>query len=698
MKINERSKFIINRLLKQNSDNCDSYVTASEIADSLKVSLKTVSRQLSSVEKIISSCGMVLERKTGSGMRLLGSDEAKAQLTQMIADSIRHDYSPDERGNIILSRLLKSQEPMKLQGLAQFLNVADTTVSNDLDRLEPWLQKANLTLVRRPGLGVYIEGLERDIRKAIINHIYEHSNEKGMLKLLYSKSTDSKQLLSDADKFLLDLVDKNIIQKVEEAVKAAMQKHDKDMSLNSFSGLVVHLTLAVQRLFKGDSITIDEQFLQQIRNKEEFATAENIGREIEALFKVKVPEAEIAYITMHLMGARNNYQKSLKAEYSDVQLIKIAKQIIVIAERESGVTVVHKSRLLVGLVKHLGPAAVRMKLKMDIRNPLLRQMKERYPQWMKIACKASSPLEKEIGVKLPEAEIAYIAMHLGSALEESASHHRQYKVLVACPTGIATSKLLASQLRRVFVNIHVAAVVSAVNVDYQLYKREKVDFIVSTVPIEDAKLPVVVVDFMLNDEDQEHIIEQMKIAAMMNTDSPQQISAAYPLTQRLHKLNAYSSCICEVLEGFFCTKCPAPADLKALYRLAAEKAASDAEQIESIQRGLSERERLGSTVVEGLMLLHAKSSAVSSIKVGLLQLDRRFQIGSSPVQSVLVMLVPAQAQAVSLETIGCISENLVDNFSMITVLHEGSEPEVKAELEKLYARYFKDKYKQITEV
>ena len=39
MKINERSKFIINELIKRNT-----YVTASEIADLLQVSIKTVNQ------------------------------------------------------------------------------------------------------------------------------------------------------------------------------------------------------------------------------------------------------------------------------------------------------------------------------------------------------------------------------------------------------------------------------------------------------------------------------------------------------------------------------------------------------------------------------------------------------------------------------------------------------------------------------
>lgn len=695
MKINERSKFIINTLIQKNT-----YVAASEIARMLDVSVKTVTRQLPGVERLLSRCGLVLERKTGQGMRLVGSDESKREMLQLISGSTGRGYSPAERSSIILSQLLKSQEPVKLLTMAQMLDVAETTVSNDLDKLEPKLAAMDIKLVRKPGLGVYLEGLEKDIRKAIINHIYEHINEKDMLSLLYDKNTgrSSHSKLSGADRFLLDLVDKNIIRQVESAVQAALHSSGREMPMDYFSGLVVHLTLAVQRLLEGDRITVDEQFLARMRQKPEFATAQKISCEVSRIFQADVPEAETACIAMHLMGARSNYQQELKSEYSDVRLIKIAKQIIKAAEAAAGIAVQHKSRLLIGLVKHLGPAAVRMKLKLAIRNPLLRQMKEKYPQWMKIAEQASVPLERELGTKLPEAEVAYLAMHLGSALEESAVNSRRFSVLVACPTGIATSKLLASQLKKVFSNIRIVAVVAAASPDCRRYRRENPDFIISTVPIEDAPLPVVVVDFMLSEEDRSNIAAQIKQAGAARHRGSAALPGQ-PLAERLRRLDNYSHCIQELLDGFFCRSISRPASSLELCRTAAQLAESDPKRAAAVQADLLRREAMGSTAVGGLMLLHAKSRAASKISLGLLKLPSDFLLDDkTAVRDVLLMLLPYDADAAAQETIGCIAENLADNLSMVTVLHVGSAQEVRAELEKMYAQYFKDKYKQIMEV
>ena len=692
MKINERSKFIINKLIQT-----ENYITASEIAEKLQVSNKTVVRQLGSVEKILVQHNLSLERKTGRGMRVIGALEDKERLLSLIAEKVntRHEYSPAERCNIILSQLLKSQEPIKLIALSQLLNVTDATISNDLDKIEPWIRKMNMNLVRKPGLGVYLEGLEKDIRKAIISHIYENIHEQDILNLLYSKKKKTNELTSDADKFLLDLVDKNIIQKVEEAVKATMQQQKSSLSMNAFSGLVVHLTLAVQRLLKGETIKIDAAFLGKIKQKKEFELAENIGENIEKVFQVKIPEEDTAYITMHLLGARNNYEQDVDIQYSSFHLIRIAKDIVKIAQQESGISLLKKSRLLIGLYKHLKPAVMRIKMKMEIRNPLLQEMKEKYPKWMTLAKKAARPLEEELQTPLPEAEIAYLAMHLGAALEEANMQEQYFKVLVACPTGIGTSKLLATQLKREFSNLEIVAIVSAVNVDYDFYKHENVEFIISTVPIENAKLPVVVVDFMLNENDKTNIIHQMNISTVLKKNV-ERVKVNYKLIYRLERIDRYIKYIHEVLTNFFYDEYIEIKDIDELCAKTSHVISGELER-ELLYHDLKNRESKGSTVLNKLMILHTKSKAVQSLHVGVIKLQNEYVLNKENISTILVLLAPDNAEQAALETIGYVSESLLESLNLLDILYEGSSKEIYGELEKIYTNYFKEKYKKVME-
>lgn len=690
MQISERSKFIIKALIETND-----YLTANDIAGRLNVSSKTIARQLNNVEKILNQYNLCLQRKTSKGMRIFGSEADKLKILSLIKQSTTHEYSPAERSKIILSYLLKSQKPIKLLALSRLLNVTDTTISNDLDKLEPWINKMHMTLVRRPGLGIYLEGMEKDIRKAIINYIYENFHQKNILNLLY-KWTVNKQLTSRADKFLLDLVDKNIIQKVEEAIRIVLSKYDKQISMNDFSGLVVHLTLALQRLLKGETITIAPDFLATVKAKPEFDLALKISKQLELIFQTKVPIEETAYITMHLLGARQVYKDNANFDlpYNNFHFMQIAKRMIDIAQSESKINIEHKSKLLVGLVKHLGPVVTRINLNMGIRNPLLQEMKQKYPRWMELAKKAAKPLETELQCELPEAEIAYIAMHLGSALEEATLQRRKFNVIVACPTGIGTSKLLAIQLKKNFINLNVIAVTSVVSIDYERW--EYADFIIATVPIENAQKPVVVVNFMLSDSDKAKITRQIQLTKVKEKDKHIEHKTEYKLVDKLLWLNQYGNYIQEILQNIFFLKYKKINSLASLCN-DISYCVSDGD---ILAQELQNREAKGSTVIGNLMVLHTKSSEIAKLKVGIIKLDEIYtmQNQNEQINTILVLLAPIKSSERALETISQISEALVDRPNFVNLLFAASKQEIYEELEKIYTAYFKLKYKNIMEV
>ena len=134
------------------------------------------------MEELLAEHNLQLVKKYGEGMKLEGSAEDLNVLSSALQEQTGEGaYTSDERRSIIISNLLTSQEPIKLFALSSTLKVTDGTISNDLDKLEAWFAKQSLQLVRKPGLGVYLEGDERSLRKAIIKHIYDNVDEKKLL-------------------------------------------------------------------------------------------------------------------------------------------------------------------------------------------------------------------------------------------------------------------------------------------------------------------------------------------------------------------------------------------------------------------------------------------------------------------------------------------------------------------------------------
>src|SRR5690606_15988730 len=156
-----------------------------------------------------------------------------------------------------------------------------------------------LLLIRRRGYGVEIDGHEGAKRRAMSNLISEYLDESEMLSLakenIQKRSSQQINLISER---LLGLVDKKKLHTVEKVVEAGIQDLPFTMADSAYIGLVVHLALAVERIQKGEGITINLSYLEHQQVSKEYKFAEKIVAQLEHIFQIKIPQAEVAYITM----------------------------------------------------------------------------------------------------------------------------------------------------------------------------------------------------------------------------------------------------------------------------------------------------------------------------------------------------------------------------------------------------------------
>lgn len=100
--------------------------------------------------------------------------------------------------------------------------------------------------------------------------------------------------------------------------------------------------------------------------------------------------------------------------------------------------------------------------------------------------------------QLNEIEIKYIAVHVCAAIERKKNKEVAFRVIVACHAGIGTSRLLLEKLKRHF-KFRVVDVISAH--EAMSIEPNAADFVISTVPLEGCSLEYVVVSAAFNDAD-----------------------------------------------------------------------------------------------------------------------------------------------------------------------------------------------------
>lgn len=265
------------------------------------------------IEEWLDENGFNFIKKPGVGLIIDESLENQQLILELLeVENVQKEYSKEERKRIILSELLIAKEPLKLFYFTNQLKVSEGTLSNDLDGIEDWLKAFDIKLIRRQGVGIYLEGNEKNYRKVLSDILYRTLEEKELIKLL-KKSLNSpsseNSIEFSIENRMLNFIDKTIIKGIEKIVSELEEKFNFKLIDSDYIGLVVHISLAVQRIKNGEKISMDKSSLSELEILPEFAVATEITEKLEKVFTIEIPKDEIGYITMHLKGARLRLNK-----------------------------------------------------------------------------------------------------------------------------------------------------------------------------------------------------------------------------------------------------------------------------------------------------------------------------------------------------------------------------------------------------
>ncbi len=488
----DRPKMIINLLLKSKIP-----VTIDVIAEQLEVSNRTIRNDLTVVENFINDKGLTLKKKPGIGIQLEGPEESFDALNEMkMSTYISDPFSPQDRKDNILKRLFMSENTITINDLAKELYVSDITIRKDLEDVEQWLAKFKLKLMRRQNYGIKIIGSEENCRNALANLIVTQigfDKLKGMLHYDTSAKLDYHTLNQLTGLINIDYI------KLENIVNQAEKSLGYKFTDEAFGSLVIHIAIAIKRLQDGKDILLAHCVLADLKIKDEYRIAKQIADSIESHYRVKLPEQEIGYILLHILGSKlqeNNIDDlDLKNEGEHELAVIMAKEIIHIAQKTLSIDLSKDKQALNGLILHLRPTIKRLEYGLNLRNPLLDQIKENYPEIFGVAWISNTVFERYLGKKITEEEIGYIALHLGAAIERQ---KKGLRALVVCTSGMGTSQFLAVKLENHFKEIKIKQVISAIALkDYCL---DDVDIVISTVPLT-AQKPVLHISPLLTQKD-----------------------------------------------------------------------------------------------------------------------------------------------------------------------------------------------------
>jgi mannitol operon transcriptional antiterminator len=689
MLITSREKSIIDLIIRTSGKH-----TVSTLSDYLNVSGRTIQRNLKSVEKILKEYQLELKRTPNEGLFIDGKNESIYKLIQKLTDIVPTDETPEERKLSLLIILLHEGPYFKKQVLANQLGISPATLTVYLDELADWLSKFSVTVTRKRGVGVEVSANEASKRHALANFF---------LVYFYEDIIESLYLIqkgSNLTEPVLGYFSPENLLTVDQVTNSILNKQQIKLIDSDYIGLIVYICLTIQRA-KSD-IHLDEKAKFENDYTNEFRLMNRIGEELEQRLNVPVSNSDIQFLSLILKGSKVQAADSI--DYDSIVLGQLIKKVIEDVSSSLHVDLSDDFSLYQGLLAHMEPSIFRLKQQMELFNPLTEEIKKKYPVLF-MAVKKSLESEFE-DIHFPDDEVAFIVLHFGSAL---LMHEEKVKInaVVVCPTGIGTSKMLASRIQKEIPEINTVEILSLK--DFQSAALKNYDIVISTVRLPFTDIDYTLVSPLLSEKEISSIRNYLqnnleKLTRdkryLINTQTHQSERDTQPKVRNLlQEIKDVHTSIESILDHFRVYRKPHSGSHFAVLKEMVEQAEEEGllTDASKVLHELEEREKKGGLGIPNtsMGLFHCRSEGVQELIFQVSHLDEPHMVKGMdgkemPMKSLLLMLAPVSMSKREQEILSIISTSLIENNMSMMIFSSSNEAMIRNKLEDLFLEYLQN--------
>ena len=420
---NEREKLILQILLK----NIGEALSIKEIAKATKIKERTLYREIKNLEDSLQRLGIELVKE--KSRYILKGNVSSLDSSLFETNFEDYAYSTETRLTLILCFLILNGDT-SIKDISEKLMLSYNTVASTITTIEKILFDYKLTLIRKKGQGIEIEGKEVDRRVLLISLLCnEISDEEFFTRL------NNRDILSSNPfiKFLnFDLIKKVFYE----------NKHLDVFNLytdSSIKKILISLNVVFLRI--SYTTEIKENFTVQEYNS--IISLLNASKEI---VDFDITEDITQFLIKILKTCRLIEQLSyFNDKYSYTLVYKINLLIKYVSEKMN-VDFTQDTNLSSGLIAHVESAIKRYQMNLTEENDeLLEFVLKNYNELYLIIKSELLVVFDEINFN--STELSYIVIHFASSFEQI--YRKNFiRALVICASGIGSSKILGSQIRK----------------------------------------------------------------------------------------------------------------------------------------------------------------------------------------------------------------------------------------------------------
>lgn len=456
--------------------------TQAELAELFGVTGRTIREHVRRANEMLAGAARIeLARGCGYSVEVLDEDRFAAFGRRIAHDVSAAPSTPRERIGYLLNDLLARNDWVTLKDLSGILYASRSVLSGDLKEVERKLDEYGLTLEKRSHYGIRVAGSEMARRLCLASVIMEYGIQSpDPVQTVISQPTWAGENAQE------------LIAQISSSVEDASQRFEFHINTVAYQNLIVHIAIALLRIKEGCYIPMEPTHLENLREMREYAVAREIARLLDEKLGIALPDEEVAYIAIHLAGKQTVYSAADDAEGEGLVISDEVWDVVTEVLERVWETFKFDFRndleLRMNLARHIVPLAVRLRYHMELKNPLLQDIRSRYLLAWTIAVTAAEVIDEHYGASLSTDEIGYIALAFALALERQKSAPVKKNVLVVCASGAGSARLLEYRVSREFGDyldqIKTCDALHLGNVDFS-----HIDYVFTTVPL-DRALPV----------------------------------------------------------------------------------------------------------------------------------------------------------------------------------------------------------------
>lgn len=455
------------KLLEKEKDFCD----AKMLADIFGVSTKTISNYVKRINDYKKDL-------------IFSSNKGYMLNTEIDIENEKHSlfFNDDAKSriNYIIKNLLVESGSITTYYLADSMYISDSHLETLLKQVKRTISKYDLSLARKRNI-LFLEGSE--------------TNKRRLLSSLLQKENDN--FFETSNDFYFSNVPN--LKSFVEQLSSTLKKHDAYINDYNFHTLIIYFCILAERVRANNTLEEDIASSYSIFSDNELFI--DIKKITENFFNIHINEYEMHYLTLII---RNTCTMINNENITFENISKFVPQDIInntldaLDKLEKYYHIPKFSKdFKVKILLHAMLMIDRIKSSNVQRNLMLNTIKVRYPFIYEISVHFVKELFKEDYIKVPDSEISFLAIHIGSHIDDEFSINDKLNcVFIHMNYYDYYTKQMNEIARKFDDSIQIVASFNAKFID-KLPKN--VDFVITNYPFLKIKdLPVVYVGEILS--------------------------------------------------------------------------------------------------------------------------------------------------------------------------------------------------------